>query len=237
MTLLALEAVSLSARRGAHERIVLRNVSLTLESRELVAVWGKRDAGCSTLLRVAAGIEPPGSGVVRFAGRPLSARSGAMLGKGIGYCRSMRRSGEAREVLDDLLVSQLARGIPRFVGRKRALGALARTGAERCGSRALGELDGADSVRVAIAGALVLDPSLLVIDEPTAGVDLLQRDAILALLRSLAGDGLAVLMSASDATALSGADRALSLAGGVLRGSVAPGLAPVVPLPLHARAS
>ena len=45
-----------------------------LDSRELVAVWGKRDAGCSTLLRVAAGIEPPDSGVVRFAGRPLSAR-------------------------------------------------------------------------------------------------------------------------------------------------------------------
>jgi ABC-type sugar transport system ATPase subunit len=86
---------------------------------------------------------------------------------------------------------------------------------------------------VAIAGALVLNPALLVIEEPTRGVDLLERDAILALLRALADEGLAVLMSAGEATALSGADRAVSLADGVLRGSLAPELAQVLPLPLR----
>jgi ABC-type sugar transport system ATPase subunit len=69
-----------------------------------------------------------------------------------------------------------------------------------------------------------------VIDEPTKGVDLLERDNILGLLRSLADENIAVLMSSAEATALAGADRALSLSAGKLRGSASPELADVLPL-------
>jgi ABC-type sugar transport system ATPase subunit len=69
-----------------------------------------------------------------------------------------------------------------------------------------------------------------VIDEPTSSVELLERDPILSLLRSLADEGIAVLMSTGDATALSGSDRALSLSEGELRGETSPELAPVVAL-------
>ena len=232
MTLLELERVSRRVRQGAHERVVLREVSLALEDGELLAVWGVRHSGRSTLLRIAAGIEPADSGVVRFAGEPLP--SGAqLLGTGIGYCHRIARASEAHGVLDELIVGQLARGVTRRGARARALSALERSGAAHCGAHSLSELDGADAVRVAIAGALVLNPALLVIEEPTSGVDLLERDAILALLRSLADEGLAVLISAGEATALSGADRAVSLADGVLRGSLAPELAQVLPLPLR----
>jgi energy-coupling factor transporter ATP-binding protein EcfA2 len=234
VSLLELENVRRSVRRGAHEQVVLRDVSLRLEAGELVAVWGARHSGRSMLLRVAAGIEPADSGVVRFDGRALSAGSGEMLGEGIAYCRNAASSAEADGVLDELVLSQLARGVPRRLARTRALAALERAGAERCGAHAVHELDGADTARVRIAGALVAAPVLLLIEEPTSGVELLERDAILGLLRSLADEGLAVLMSAGQATALSGADRALSLTNGVLRGSVAPELAPV--LPLRARA-
>ncbi len=230
MTLLALEHVGRRCRQGAHERVVLRDVSLQLDCGELVAVWGVRHCGRSTLLRIAAGIDPPDSGVVRFAGKPLSARGGGALGSGIGYCHPAPRGAEARGVLDELMVGQLARGVPQRAARVRACAALERAGAERCAVHGLHELDGAETVRVTIARALVLAPSLLVIDEPTRGVDLLERDGILALLRSLADEQIAVLTSAAQATELSGADRALSLSGGELRGSLLPELAPVVPL-------
>ncbi len=83
----------------------------------------------------------------------------------------------------------------------------------------------------------MLSPSLLVVENPTGGVDLLARDSILALLRSLADeDGMAVLIGTGDATALAGADRALSLTDGVLRGSAFPELAPVVELRRRASA-
>jgi energy-coupling factor transporter ATP-binding protein EcfA2 len=234
MSVLELENVTRSVGRGAREHVVLRDVSLRLDAGELVAVWGVRHSGRSMLLRVAAGIEPTDSGVVRFNGRALSPDSGEMLGKGIAYCRNAASGAEADGVLDELVLSQLARGVSRRPARTCALAALERVGAERCGAHAVHELDGADTARVRIAVALVAAPSLLLIEDPTSGVDLLERDAILALLRSLADEGLAVLMSAGQATALSGADRALSLTKGVLRGSVVPELAPV--LPLRARA-
>ncbi len=229
MTLLALEGVVRRYRSGAHERIVLDGVSLTLEAGELLAVWGLRRSGRSTLLRVAAGIEPPDAGVVRFAGRDL-AHSPDALGGGIGYCRPAAVDGEAHGVIDELIAGQLARGVPQPAALARAYAALERVEGSDCAGRALHELDGGEAMRVSIARALVLEPKLLVIDEPTKGVDLLERDAILALLRSLADEGIALLVSAGEATALSGADRALSLSGGELRGSVSPELAAVVPL-------
>jgi ABC-type multidrug transport system ATPase subunit len=236
MSLLALEHVTRRYRSGAHQRVVLDDVSLTLDAGELLAVWGLRRSGRSTLLRVAAGIEPPDSGVVRFEGEDL-ARHRDALGSGIGYCRTSYGEGEAQGVLEELTAGQLARGVPQSAAHSRAFAALERTGATECAGRGLHELDGGESMRVSIARALTLGPSLLVIDEPTKGVDLLERDAILSLLRSLADDdGIALLVSAGEATALSGADRALSLSDGELRGSLRPELAAVVPLRRRASA-
>jgi ABC-type lipoprotein export system ATPase subunit len=230
MSLLALEQVSKRYRVGLRERVVLRDVSLQVPAGELAVVWGLRRSGRSTLLRIAAGIQLPDAGVVRFRGRSLAEHGEQLLGDGVGYCQKDFRSAEAQTVLDEVTVGLLARGVPRVQARARALTALTRTGAESCAALRLGELDGAETVRVALARTLVLEPQLLVIDEPVSGVELLDRDAILLLLRSLADDGIAVLASASEATGLAGADRALSLSDGELRGGPTRELAPVVPL-------
>jgi len=92
------------------------------------------------------------------------------------------------------------------------------------------ELSSAEAVRVAIARTLILNPRLIVIDEPVKGVDLADRDGILALLRRLADEGIAVLASTGDSTGLSEADHGLVLGGGGLRGAPAPELAPILPL-------
>ena len=89
---------------------------------------------------------------------------------------------------------------------------------------------------LAIARALALGASLLVIDEPTTACRPVERDEILELLRSLADEGIALLLSVGETTALSGADRALSLSGGELRGQASPELATVVPLRRRASA-
>lgn len=236
MSLLALERISRRRGQDPHEHVVLRDVSFELDAGELVAVWGLRHSGRSTLLRIAAGIEPPDAGVVRFDGRDLARPGGDALGSGIGYCRRAPRGVEARGVLDDLMVSQLAHGIPQPLARKRSWAALERAGASDCAAHRSRELNGSEAMRVALARALVLEPSLLVIDEPTEGVDLLERDPILGLLRSLADEGTAILMATGDSAALSGSDRALSLADGELRGSAVPELAAVVPLRRRASA-
>jgi ABC-type multidrug transport system ATPase subunit len=230
MSLLALEGVGKRYREGAREHVALREVSLTLEAGELAAVWGMRRSGRSTLLRVAAGIEQPDDGVVRFDGQDLAKHGEDLLGSAIGYCQKRLRGEEGRGVLGHVMVGLLVRGISAGEARRRGHAALERTGAAGLSGMGLAELDEAEAIRVALARTLALEPRLLVVDEPTRGVDLIQRDEILLLLRRLADEGATVLMSADESTALSGADRAFSLSDGELRGTPARELASVVQL-------
>jgi ABC-type sugar transport system ATPase subunit len=230
MSLLSIEDATKRYRRGRLERVAIRNVSLDIEPGELVAVWGARRSGRSTLLRVAAGIESPEEGTVKFEGRDLARCRNSVLGRRIGYCQTSFPSADAGLVVEHIAAGLLARRTSPTQARRRAHEMLVRVGAERCGQLECHELDGAEVAAVAIATALVTAPALLVIDEPTTGVDLLERDPLLALLRSIANEGTAVLMSTGEAQGLSGVDRALSIDNGELRGDARPAPAHVVPL-------
>jgi ABC-type multidrug transport system ATPase subunit len=230
MSLLALERVGKRYGAPARERTVLCDVSLELDVGELAVVWGLKGSGRSTLLRVAAGIEAPDSGTVRFEGRDLRKHGEDLLGGGVGYCERTFRFAEGQGVRDQVTVGLLARGVPPRQARSRAQRALKRADAEQYTTQRLATLDAGESMRVAIARTLALEPALLVIDEPTRGVDLLERDEILALLRSLADEGIAVLASTAESTGLAGADRALVLNEGELRGAPPAELATVLPL-------
>ncbi len=224
MTVLALERVCKRYQDGRSEHVVLDEVSMSLHAGELVAIWGMRGSGRSTLLRIAAGIEPPDSGLVRFAGRELGGRNGNALGDGVGYCSGAPADREAGVVLAELTLAPRIRGVGKSDAQARARAALERVGAAACAGHPYGELDGAEAVRVSLAQALVLGPALLVIDEPVTGVDLLEQSDVLALLRSLADEGIAVLMSVGESTEFTDADRKLSLRSGGLGGSVDPEL-------------
>jgi ABC-type multidrug transport system ATPase subunit len=231
MALLELAGVGKRYGRGQLERVALRDVSFELSAGELVAVWGRRNSGRSTLLRIAAGLEPPGQGVVSLGGRNLNARGAEELREQIRYCRKTYRPSEGQLVIDRLITAQLTRGIRGPSARTRAHEALRRVNAPHCATLKPNELDIAETMLVGIARSLVHQPKLLLIDEPTLGVDVLERDRILSLLRSLADDGISVLMSVGETTCLAGADRALSLANGELHGALQPPeLAPVVRL-------
>jgi ABC-type multidrug transport system ATPase subunit len=237
MALLEVAGVGKRYGRGQLERVALRDVSFELSTGELLAIWGRRNSGRSTLLRIVAGLEPPDSGAVVLdtGGSPsrgqASTRSGEDLREQIRYCRKTYRPTEGQLVIDRLITTQLTRGIPGPSARTHAHEALERAGASHCATLKPGELDITETVLVGIARALVHQPKVLVIDEPTLGVDLFERDRILSLLRRLADDGISVLMSVGETTCLAGADRALSLAGGELHGELQPAeLAPVVHL-------
>jgi ABC-type sugar transport system ATPase subunit len=230
MSLLELRAVGKSHVRRSRRIQVLRDVSLEIEVGELVAIWGARRSGRSTLLAVAAGIEPPDSGAVLFEGRDLTVRGATALGDGVGYCHPGVGGASGRRVIDSVRAGLLARGVPVPAAHSCAHDALERVGVQRLSDLMLGDLDAAEAVRVAIAGALVLRPRVLVIDEPTKGVDLLERDKIVLLLRTLADEGIAILVSDGDGSGLSDADRALTLTGGELRGRRSPQMGALLPM-------
>jgi putative ABC transport system ATP-binding protein len=231
MGLLELAGVRKRYGRGQLERMALRDVSFELSHGELVAIWGRRNSGRSTLLRIAAGLEAPDQGVVSWEGRDLHVRGAETLRERIRYCRRTFRPTEGQLVIDRLITTQLIRGVRGAPARTRAHEALERAGASHCATLKPSELSIAEAVLVGVARSLVHQPELLVIDEPTLGVEAGERDRILALLRSLADEGVSVLMSVGETTCLAGADRALSLAAGELHGALQPTeLAPVIEL-------
>lgn len=230
MSLLSLKGVTHRYQCDRVERVALRDVVLDLESGELVGVRGVRRSGRSTLLRIAAGIESPEEGVVCFEGQDLATCRDRVLGKRVGFSHKSFSAVEAGLVVEHVGTSLLAQHTSPRIARRCAEAMLDRVGAADCAERDPSELDGAEIVRVAIARALITEPSLLVIDEPTSGVGLLQRDPILALLRSIANDGTAVLMCTGDASDLSGFDRAMSIDSGELRGVERQPDALVIPL-------
>jgi ABC-type lipoprotein export system ATPase subunit len=235
MSLLVLEGISKHHRRGRVERLVLDDVSLELEAGELVAVWGLRRSGRTTLLRVAAGMERPETGTVRFDGRDLAQGRDSVLGSKIGYVQLHFSPGEGESVLDQVVGGLLAERVSFAAARRRALQALVDVGVESCAALCPRDLDAGEAVRVAVARALVAAPRLLVVDEPTNGVDVEDRDPILRLLRRIANGGVAVLMSTGDGAALAGADRVFTIDHGQVRGGVADPQAPVIPLRRPAR--
>lgn len=235
MSLLSVENVSKRFRRGSRERVALRNVSLAIEPGELVVVLGPRKCGRSTLLRTAAGLERPDEGIVRFQGGSMSSARD-VVGRRVVYCRASFSLMEGEHVVDQVAAALLAQGVSSGSAKREAEDALARTGVPECARMHPEELSGAERVRVAIARGLAPRPRMLVVDDPVAGVPSLHSDGILRLLRSIANDGLAVLMSTDDATCISGADRVFALDDGKLRIDVQAPQADVVPLrPQHAR--
>jgi ABC-type multidrug transport system ATPase subunit len=226
MTLLELERVSKRFALGT--RMALDDVSLSIDAGEMVVVLGERRSGRSTLLRIAAGVEVPDSGVVRFAGSDLVGWRDGGLGEGIGYCRKRFRPTAGGLVIDQLIAGQLGRKVPRDLAYARAIKALDRVGGEDYAGLRVREMNAEETARVSIARALSSGPRVLVIDEPALGLDpAFERDGVLELLRSLADEGISILASAGDGTGLLGADRVISLGDGVLRGELRPELTPV----------
>jgi ABC-type lipoprotein export system ATPase subunit len=218
-TLLALEAVGKSYLRGEHRLRVLKEVSLEVGAGQLVAVWGKRGAGKTTLLKIAARLEAPDQGVVRFDGVDLaglreSEHTRLMLEK-IGWVRRAGPKSDLR-IVDYVALPRLADS-----GRRRAYSlaaeALERVGMAECAGQQWGSLSDGERSLIAIAHGIVRAPKLLLVDDPTANLDVLEREEVTQLLRSLAEEeGIAVLMTVPDMPAVMNAHHIASLSGGRL---------------------
>ncbi len=224
--LLSLSRVSKTFWRGQHELRVLREVSLDLHLGDFVAVYGQQSSGKSTLLKVAAGIEPPDAGHVRFDGADLATLRRGRLSElrrdEIGW---VRRSGPQSP--DLLMIDYVALPVLSRYGeheaQRCAKRALAMVGAEPCAFDRWATLSDGERTSVVLAHGLVREPRLLLVDDPTAGLDLIERERIVGLLRSFTDRGsLAVLMTVPDLPATLRARDVRSLSGGKLLAPEAP---------------
>jgi ABC-type lipoprotein export system ATPase subunit len=217
--LLTLRSVSKSYWRGAHELRVLIDVSIEIAPGEFIAVWGKRGAGKTTLLKIAAGLEVPDAGTVRFARRDLASMSESaharMMREQVGW---VRRAGPRSDLsmLDYVALPLLIEHGQRRA-RARAYDALARVGMSECAGQRWASLSDGERALMGIAHGIVRSPRLLLIDDPTANLGVREREDVNELLRSLTGEeGLAVLMTAPGLPAAMGTDEIKVLSAGHL---------------------
>ncbi|RLK11949.1 zinc transport system ATP-binding protein [Micromonospora sp. M71_S20] len=186
---------------GYDGRPVLRDVSLTVTAGEVVAVLGANGSGKSTLVRAALGLVPLSSGSVTLFDRPL--RRFRQWHR-IGYVpqRLGAGSGVPATVREVVASGRLARrGVLRPPGaadRAAVTAALEAVGLADRARDPVGTLSGGQQQRTLIARALAGQPELLVLDEPTAGVDAASQEAFAAALHDFVGGGGTVLLVAHE---------------------------------------
>jgi ABC-type lipoprotein export system ATPase subunit len=240
---LSLEHVSKSYWRGPHETAVLKDISLTVYPGECVAVWGQRGSGKTTLLKVAAGLEAAEGGVVSFKGQDLGSMSRAnlvrLLREEIGWARRSGPESDELEMLDYVALPLLKHQTLRRA-RRRSAAALARVGVAGASKERWEDLTDGERTLVSIAHAMVRQPSLLVVDDPTANLDVLQREEVMGLLRSTAEqDWLGVLITVPDMPSMVHAHRIGSLSDGrlLVPSGTTPARDNVVDFPVRGRAA
>jgi ABC-type Mn2+/Zn2+ transport system ATPase subunit len=195
----AVELAGVSARYGRVR--VITDVSLTVEPAELVGILGPSGAGKTTVLRLLLGELKPSAGQVRCFGQVLA---GAVPPGMIGYVPQIEGSERGFPLTAagavELGLAAQSSWRPWFSApeRKAARDALDRLGIGDLHARRLDELSGGQFQRVLLARALVARPRLLLLDEPTSGVDLRTRAEMLGLLEELRGEGLAIVLTTHD---------------------------------------
>jgi len=208
--LLALERISKRHHRAGAGRPALVDVSLEVARGQMVGVFGPSGSGKSTLLRIAAGLLAPDSGAVFYDGQRLdripSAERTRLRRREIA-CTWAEPAAGRLSVLDHVALPLLVDRRDHRPAQRRAREALLACEAEHCADAELDELSGGERQRVEIARALVIEPRLVLADGPAANLSLVEQEAVMALLGSLAHHArVAVLIAAGDAEALIGAD-------------------------------
>jgi ABC-type multidrug transport system ATPase subunit len=206
VSLLRIDSVDKSFWRGPSEVTVLRDATLEVRAGQFVAIYGRRNAGKTTLLEVAAGLTAPDGGAVTFDGDDLAHLSRHDL----AYLHRERiawveRAGPHRRemAVGTYVALPLYRKLGPHGAQRRAAVALERAGVGDCADLCWGELSDAARILVAIAQALARGPSVLILDDPTAGLGIVDRERVVGLLRAAAeGGGLGVLMAVPDMPAM-----------------------------------
>jgi ABC-type lipoprotein export system ATPase subunit len=220
--ILQLEQISKCyVRPKGQVKVALDRVSLELDRGQIMGIFGASGSGKSTLLRIAAGLQAPDSGTVTYDGERLDRMS---AGKRMQFRRREIACVWAEppvqdrlSVLEHVVVPLLVDGCDHRTAAQRAREALLACEADQWVGMELYELSASERQRVAMARALVVEPRLLLADGIASGLSMIEQEATMQLLASLAREAkVAVLVTSGDADALLRAEPILYLCDGKL---------------------
>lgn len=202
---------------------VLRNVSIEVKAGEIVALVGPNGAGKSTLVNAVSGLVRPEAGRILLADKEVTNLPAHQRARLLAVVPQARKLPGAYTVWQTVLLGRTPHlgwlGQPAQKDRHRTLWALERTDTLRLADRRVEELSGGEQQRVLLARALAQETPILLLDEPTAHLDLHHQNNLLNLLNELAAEiGLAALMAMHDLNLVAAhTGRVALLNGGMLR--------------------
>ncbi|HEV7622816.1 MAG TPA: ABC transporter ATP-binding protein [Amnibacterium sp.] len=200
----------------------LRGAALAVEAGEIVAIVGASGSGKSTLLHCLAGIVRPDAGTVRYRGTDVTRMSDGDRSRlrrtEFGFVFQFGHLVPELTCLENVALPLRLAGVRRRDAEARARDWLDRVQVEQVAASLPGEVSGGQAQRVAVARALVGDPSVVFADEPTGALDSLNGERVLQLLTSAARrSGAAVLLVTHEARVAAYSDREVTVRDGVTR--------------------
>jgi zinc/manganese transport system ATP-binding protein len=189
---------------GYRRQPVFRDVALTLHAGQLAGLVGPTGSGKTTLLKALLGLVRPRQGEVRVFGRPVTRATRVH----IGYVPQLETLDWQFPVMAEQVVLMGAyRGMSwlpwcKASERRAVFQLMEQLGIAECVGQHIRELSGGQQQRVFLARALLGKPKLLILDEPTVGVDLKTQHDILHLLEHLSGQGITILLTTHDLNAV-----------------------------------
>lgn len=220
-TLIEVAGLGKVYRRGSDEVAALRNVHLSVSKGEFLVIVGPSGSGKSSLLHLLGGIDRPSQGSLRVNGVDLVAASQAALTRfrrdNIGFVFQFYNLFPSLNALDNVSLPLLAGGLGWSAARQRGAAMLEQVGLAHRQKHTPAQLSGGEQQRVAIARALVVEPCVILADEPTGDLDSASAEHILALMRDLNQRlALTFIVATHNLVLLKAASRACRLVDGLL---------------------
>lgn len=182
---------------GSGNRLFLDQVSVSVPAGQMLAVTGPSGSGKTSLLSVLGGLLVPASGTVSYDGGPVGGRDGAPR-RGTAIILQTYGLVPTLTAEENVAIALRARSVGGADATARALMALHRVGIGELADRLVDELSGGQLQRVAVARGLVVEPDVLLADEPTSELDEVNRDHVVAELRIEAERGALVVVATHD---------------------------------------
>jgi lipoprotein-releasing system ATP-binding protein len=165
---------------------VLNGIDITVNPGETIAIIGASGAGKSTLMNIMGTLEPPSGGTVAFEGQDVSAMDESRIcrlrNREIGFVFQFHHLLPEFSALENIIIPALIARENYKSAREKATKILTDVGLEKRLSHRVGELSGGEQQRVAIARALIMEPKILLADEPTGNLDSATGEEIIEML-------------------------------------------------------
>lgn len=206
--------------RGKNQYLALRDVSFTVDRGDYVAIMGESGSGKTTLLNILAGLDNSTSGSVFINGKEISKMADSELAKyrsqSLGFIFQDFNLLDILTVRDNIYLPLVLNKQKKSIMKEKTAGLVKKLGVEGLVDKYPYEISGGQKQRTAIARAMVIEPEILLADEPTGALDSKAANNILDLFGMLNEEGQTILMVTHSVKAASRAKRVLFIKDGEL---------------------